>query len=163
MSYPQPSPQHKVHQNVVARTSFQPPDHPSTAASVFFFPGPFLFFPYTILIPLLLGSHLHPQHINDLPKMIVNPEILKASSSVAPLPTVIPDPIPTFQKAGEVGNRTLWYAASNSLPSSATNKLTQGCRRHNGSLLTGLLYLGLPCPSGKFRSLLYVKPIAHYV
>jgi len=40
--------------------------------------------------------------------MIVNPEILKASSSVAPIPTVIPDPIPTFQKAGDVGNRTLW-------------------------------------------------------
>ena len=84
--------------------------------------------------------------------MIVNPEILKAtaSSSVAPIPTVFPDPIPTFQKAGDVGNRTLWYAASNSLRSSATNKLTQGCRRHTGSLLTGLLYLGLPYPSRKF-------------
>jgi hypothetical protein len=85
--------------------------------------------------------------------MIVNPEMLKTgASSVAPIPTVVPHPIPTFEKAGDVGNRTLWYAASNPLRSSATNKLTQGCRRHNGSLLAGFLCHGLPCPSRKFRS-----------
>jgi bacteriorhodopsin len=48
--------------------------------------------------------------------MIVNPEMLKttaslllptASSSVAPIPTVFPGH-PTYQKAGDVGNRTLW-------------------------------------------------------
>jgi len=65
--------------------------------------------------------------------MIVNPEMLKttgsllvpaASSSVAPIPTVVPGPAITFQKAGDVGNRTLWYAASGSLRFSATDKLT---------------------------------------
>src|ERR1700722_4456852 len=93
--------------------------------------------------------------------MIVNPEMLKttgsllvhaASSSVAPIPTVIPGPAVTFQKASDVGNRTLWYAASSSLRSSATDKLTQGFRRHNGSLLVGFLCHGLPCPSRKFGS-----------
>ena len=93
--------------------------------------------------------------------MIVNPEMLKttgsllvpaASSSVAPIPTVIPSPAITFQKAGDVGNRTLWYAASSSLRFSATDKLTQGCRRHNGSLLAGFLCHGLPCPSRKCQS-----------
>jgi len=48
--------------------------------------------------------------------MIVNPEMLKstpsllvptASSSVAPIPTVVPSK-PIFQRAGDVGNRTLW-------------------------------------------------------
>lgn len=48
--------------------------------------------------------------------MIVNPEMLKTtaslllptpSSSVAPIPTVYPG-TPTYQKAGDVGNRTLW-------------------------------------------------------
>ena len=34
-------------------------------------------------------------------------EILKTSSApVAPLPTVVPDV--SYQKAGDVGNRTLW-------------------------------------------------------
>lgn len=41
--------------------------------------------------------------------MIVNPEMLKtASSSVAPIPTVVPSPTPIHEKAGDVGNRTLW-------------------------------------------------------
>lgn len=43
--------------------------------------------------------------------MIVNPEMLKhssATSSVAPIPTVIPGAEPTYVKAGDVGNRTLW-------------------------------------------------------
>jgi len=44
--------------------------------------------------------------------MIVNPEMLKstlatATSSVAPIPTVIPTP-PIFVEAGDVGKRTLW-------------------------------------------------------
>jgi len=47
--------------------------------------------------------------------MIVQPDMLKtdasllptASSSVAPIPTVIPSP-PIYQQAGDVGNRTLW-------------------------------------------------------
>ncbi|ERF71652.1 hypothetical protein EPUS_00641 [Endocarpon pusillum Z07020] len=41
--------------------------------------------------------------------MIVDPTALvKASSSVAPIPTVIPGPENVYQKAGDVGNRTLW-------------------------------------------------------
>jgi len=43
--------------------------------------------------------------------MIVNPEMIKtaskATSSVAPLPTVVPTP-PTFVHAGDTGSRTLW-------------------------------------------------------
>jgi hypothetical protein len=145
-----------MHQYVVARTKFQPPD-PSfnCCLHVFFFFRPFPLLPETILIPLLLGLHLHPQHINKLPKMIINPEMLKTTgslSSVAPIPTVVPGPAITFQKAGDVGNRTLWYAASSSLRSLATDKLAQGCCRHNGSLLAGFLCHGLPCPSCKSGS-----------
>ena len=63
--------------------------------------------------------------------MIVNPEMLKsaslllptASSSVAPIPTVFPGNEDIYQEAGDVGNRTLWYAASNTTHSSATDKL----------------------------------------
>lgn len=42
--------------------------------------------------------------------MIVNPEMLKhsSSSSVAPVPTVIPGNSPIYVEAGDVGNRTLW-------------------------------------------------------
>ncbi|KAF7509002.1 hypothetical protein GJ744_008397 [Endocarpon pusillum] len=41
--------------------------------------------------------------------MIIDPTALvKASSSVAPIPTVIPGPENVYQKAGDVGNRTLW-------------------------------------------------------
>ena len=48
--------------------------------------------------------------------MIIDPAMLtemafKTSSTVAPVPTVIPD-IPDYVKAGNVGNRTLWYAFS---------------------------------------------------
>lgn len=43
--------------------------------------------------------------------MIVNPEMLKtatsAATSVAPIPTVIPNP-PIFVEASDTGNRTLW-------------------------------------------------------
>jgi len=43
--------------------------------------------------------------------MIVSPEMIKtassASTSVAPLPTVVPTP-PEFVKAGDTGSRTLW-------------------------------------------------------
>lgn len=43
--------------------------------------------------------------------MIVDPvqafEALKPTSSVAPIPTVIPS-IPEYQAAGETGQRTLW-------------------------------------------------------
>lgn len=45
--------------------------------------------------------------------MIIDP--LKASSSVAPVPTVIPGSDPVYVKAGDVGNRTLWYFSSVSL------------------------------------------------
>ena len=77
-----------------------------------------------------------PQHNSSsdlLVIMIVNPEMLKstaslllptASSSVAPIPTVDPGSTPEYQKAGDVGNRTLWYVAFNTLPSSAIDKLT---------------------------------------
>jgi hypothetical protein len=46
--------------------------------------------------------------------MIVHPDMLAttASSSVAPLPTIIPGKTPIYETAGDVGNRTLWYAAS---------------------------------------------------
>ena len=47
--------------------------------------------------------------------MIVEPQMLEAlkksvsaTSSVAPIPTVVPGVDPIFQKAGDVGNRTLW-------------------------------------------------------
>ena len=42
--------------------------------------------------------------------MIIDPTaLIKASSSVAPIPTVVPSPQIVYQKAGDVGNRTLWY------------------------------------------------------
>lgn len=34
--------------------------------------------------------------------------IKSATSSVAPIPTVIPEPSVTYERAGDVGNRTLW-------------------------------------------------------
>lgn len=45
--------------------------------------------------------------------MIVEPQYLEAmkthaTSSVAPLPTVIPGTDPIYVRAGDVGNRTLW-------------------------------------------------------
>lgn len=42
--------------------------------------------------------------------MIVEPAMLEAlkTSSVAPIPTVIPGTEPVYVKAGDVGNRTLW-------------------------------------------------------
>jgi bacteriorhodopsin len=47
--------------------------------------------------------------------MIVEPQMLEAlkksvsaTSSVAPIPTVVPGVDPIYQKAGDVGNRTLW-------------------------------------------------------
>lgn len=47
--------------------------------------------------------------------MIVEPEMLEAlkktvthTSSVAPVPTVIPGTKPIYEAAGDVGNRTLW-------------------------------------------------------
>lgn len=41
--------------------------------------------------------------------MIVNPEMMKSkTSSVAPVPTVIPGNDPIYVEAGDVGNRTLW-------------------------------------------------------
>lgn len=51
--------------------------------------------------------------------MIVHPEMLKSSassvlstltatSSVAPIPTIIPGNKPIYVKAGDLGNRTLW-------------------------------------------------------
>lgn len=45
--------------------------------------------------------------------MIVHPDMLATSAtSVAPLPTIIPGKTPIYETAGDVGNRTLWYAAS---------------------------------------------------
>ncbi|KAL2054023.1 hypothetical protein ABVK25_005562 [Lepraria finkii] len=35
-------------------------------------------------------------------------EALKKTSSIAPIPTVVPGDTPEFQKAGDIGNRTLW-------------------------------------------------------
>jgi len=35
---------------------------------------------------------------------------LLASSSVAPLPTVVPS-LPEYEKATDTGNRTLWYVS----------------------------------------------------
>jgi len=44
--------------------------------------------------------------------MIIDPTaLIKATSSVAPIPTVIPSPEITYQDAGDVGNRTLWYCS----------------------------------------------------
>lgn len=41
--------------------------------------------------------------------MIIDPTaVLQASSSVLPVPTVIPGNEPIYQKSGDVGNRTLW-------------------------------------------------------
>lgn len=44
--------------------------------------------------------------------MLISPEMLKsaasASSSIAPIPTVIPGSEPVYVEAGDVGNRTLW-------------------------------------------------------
>jgi hypothetical protein len=44
--------------------------------------------------------------------MIIDPtaivQAVQASSSVAPIPTVIPGNEPIYQTAGDVGNRTLW-------------------------------------------------------
>jgi hypothetical protein len=47
--------------------------------------------------------------------MIVEPGMMEAlkksatsSSSVLPLPTVVPGTDPEYQVAGDVGNRTLW-------------------------------------------------------
>ena len=65
--------------------------------------------------------------IDTLSNMIVHPEMLaKASSSVAPIPTVIPGVPPVYETAGDVGNRTLWYAASGCSPSCAANKTPPG-------------------------------------
>ena len=50
--------------------------------------------------------------------MIVSPEMLKSSSSsVAPIPTVVPGPSIHYVEAGDTGNRTLWLVFS-ALPSS---------------------------------------------
>ena len=92
--------------------------------------------------------------------MIVDPQITNmlkstslllptASSSVAPVPTVIPGDTPIYQKSGDVGNRTLWYVALASDSCAATDGHIQGRRRHHGSLLVGLLCHGLPCSSRK--------------
>jgi hypothetical protein len=44
--------------------------------------------------------------------MIVEPQMLEAlkhtTSTVSPLPTVIPGTDPIYQRAGDIGNRTLW-------------------------------------------------------
>lgn len=45
--------------------------------------------------------------------MIVEPQMLEAlkksaTSTVAPIPTVIPGADPIFEHAGDLGNRTLW-------------------------------------------------------
>lgn len=47
--------------------------------------------------------------------MIVEPGMMEAlkktvtaTSSVAPIPTVVPGTEPIYQQAGDVGNRTLW-------------------------------------------------------
>jgi hypothetical protein len=45
--------------------------------------------------------------------MIIDPTaVLKASSSVAPIPTIVPGNDSIYVKAGDVGNRTLWYCPS---------------------------------------------------
>lgn len=41
--------------------------------------------------------------------MIIDPSaVVQAVSSVAPIPTVLPGSEPIYQKAGDIGNRTLW-------------------------------------------------------
>lgn len=43
--------------------------------------------------------------------MIVPQDLLEAAkptSSVAPIPTVVPGTDPVYYKSGDVGNRTLW-------------------------------------------------------
>lgn len=73
---------------------------------------------------LFLLSSLLPHHPTlqqsitgtyiQLPTMIVDPvqafataSVPLATSSVAPVPTVVPS-LPTYEKATETGNRTLW-------------------------------------------------------
>ena len=45
--------------------------------------------------------------------MLVHPDMMKtssllATSSVAPIPTIIPTPA-IYEEAGDMGKRTLWY------------------------------------------------------
>lgn len=50
--------------------------------------------------------------------MIIDPSAIVqavASSSVSPIPTVIPGNEPIYQVAGDIGNRTLWLVACNLL------------------------------------------------
>jgi hypothetical protein len=80
------------------------------------------------LVQLCLVPTYSSLFIDNLSNMIVHPEMLAttaslllptASSSVAPIPTVVPGSTPIYETAGDVGNRTLWYAASRDSPSSA--------------------------------------------
>ena len=132
-----PSPQHRMHQRVLRR---------STAACVAstLFSSAFL----SIVSSRrdFVGAIHSSLFIDTLSNMIVHPEMLaKASSSVAPIPTVIPGVPPIYETAGDVGNRTLWYAASGGSPSCVANKTPPGL---SSSSWPSPPWLSTPWPAG---------------
>jgi hypothetical protein len=68
---------------------------------------------FFIITTSLINKNYHPIDHCNTAIMIVHPDMMKtssllsATSSVAPIPTVVPNK-PIYVTAGDVGNRTLW-------------------------------------------------------
>ena len=82
--------------------------------------------------------------------MLVDANMMKShSSSVAPVPTVIPGPTEHYQTAGETGHRTLWYVESTGSEAVTKANQRQGRLHHYGHLIPGLLRTGLQSTCSK--------------
>jgi len=80
--------------------------------------------------------------------MLVDANMMKShSSSVAPVPTVLPGPSEVYQTAGGVGHRTLWYASFIIREAAIEANQRQGGLHHHGHLVSSVLWNGLQSPS----------------
>jgi len=105
---------HASHHNCLnlppAAFIFPLPSQPQTDLSSVFFHPSLLTLVCDPAVPVDLTSIIPFVSLSTV-EMIINPELLTASvatSTVAPIPTITPGNDPLYEKAGDVGNRTLW-------------------------------------------------------